>query len=72
LTAPAEVPDGVRASPSDVTRNAKKKEIHMKRRLTWLVLLGAAIVVTALCIGNVRATTADKFTSKTLYMGTFG
>ncbi len=44
----------------------------MKRRLTWLVLLGTAIVVTALCIGRVRATTADQFMSKTLYMGTFG
>jgi quercetin dioxygenase-like cupin family protein len=45
----------------------------MRQRLTWLVSFGAAIVVTALhCAGNVRATMPDKFTSKTLYLGTFG
>ena len=45
----------------------------MRRRLRWLVLLSAALVVTVLF--NARpamATPPDKFTSSTLALGRFG
>jgi hypothetical protein len=44
----------------------------MRRRLTWLVLLSAAIVVTALYVGNVLATPANGFVGTTLAKGTLG
>lgn len=45
----------------------------MRRRLTWLVLFSAAIVVTTLyCARNVWATPAVGFTPTTILMGTFG
>jgi len=44
----------------------------MRQRLTWLVLLSAAIVVTALFYaGSVRATAANGFKATTLVQGTF-
>jgi hypothetical protein len=53
-------------------RANEKKEIYMRRKLTWLVLLGAAIVVAALYAGNVLATSANGFTAKTIATGAFG
>ncbi len=44
----------------------------MRRKLAWFVLLGAAIVITALYTKNVRATTASGFTGTTLAVGRFG
>ena len=44
----------------------------MRRKLTWVVLLGAAIVVTALYAGNVGATPAAGFVGTTLAVGRFG
>ena len=45
----------------------------MKRRLMWLVLLSAAIAVTALYhVGTVRATSPSGFMSKTLAQGRLG
>jgi len=45
----------------------------MRRKLTWLVPLAAAIVVTALYAGNVLATPAGGgFTGTTLAVGRFG
>jgi hypothetical protein len=44
----------------------------MRRRLTWLVLLSAAIAVTALYTRNVLATPAKDFVGTTLAMGRFG
>ena len=45
----------------------------MRRRLTWLVLLSAAIVVTALYHArNVLGTPANGFTGTTLAVGRFG
>jgi uncharacterized cupin superfamily protein len=43
----------------------------MRRKLTWWVALGAAIVVAALYSANVMATPADRFTSTTLALGRF-
>lgn len=44
----------------------------MRRRQTWLALLSAAIVVTALYFpGNVRGTPPDGFTATTLAKGRF-
>jgi len=42
------------------------------RRSTWFVLLSAAIVITALCVGNALATPASGFASTTLALGRFG
>ncbi len=44
----------------------------MRRRLTWLALVSAAIVVTALYTRNVLATPASGFTGTTLAKGRFG
>lgn len=44
----------------------------MRRKLTWLVLLSAATVVTALYTRNVLATTASGFAGTTLAKGRFG
>src|SRR5713226_2497948 len=45
----------------------------MRRRLTWLVLLSAAIVVAALYLaGNALGTTANGFVGTTLAKGRFG
>lgn len=44
----------------------------MRRKLTWLMLLSAAIVVTALYTRNVLATPASGFVGTTLAKGTFG
>ena len=45
----------------------------MQRRLTWLVLLSAAIVVTALSTQErSMATPADGFVGTTLALGRFG
>jgi Cupin domain len=44
----------------------------MRRKLTWLVLLSAAIVVTALCTQKILATPASGFVGTTLAMGRFG
>jgi hypothetical protein len=50
-----------------------KKEIDMRRKLTWVVLLAAAIVVTALYpLGKVLATPSSGFMSTTLSLGQFG
>ena len=44
----------------------------MRRKLTWLVLLSAAIVVTALYARKVLATPPSGFTGTTLALGRFG
>jgi hypothetical protein len=44
----------------------------MRRKLTWMVLLGAAMVVTTLYVGNALATESVGFVSTTLAMGRFG
>jgi quercetin dioxygenase-like cupin family protein len=49
----------------------EQREADMRRKLTWL-LLGAAIVVTALHSGKVLATPSSGFTSTTLAQGRFG
>jgi quercetin dioxygenase-like cupin family protein len=56
-----------------VTELKQKKEVNMRRRLTWLVLLSAAIVVTALYHARtVLATPGEGFVSTTLSQGRFG
>jgi hypothetical protein len=51
----------------------REKGVDMRRKLTWLVLLSAAIVITALYHArNVSATTAGGFTGTTLAQGRFG
>lgn len=56
-----------------VTELNQKKEVNMRRRLTWLVLLSAAIVVTALYHARtVLATPGEGFVSTTLSQGRFG
>jgi len=44
----------------------------MRRKLAWLVLFGAAIVVTALYVGKAMATPASGFVGTTLALGRFG
>ncbi len=56
-----------------VTELNQKKEVNMRRRLTWLVLLSAAIVVTALYHARtVLATPGEGFVSTTLSQSRFG
>jgi hypothetical protein len=50
----------------------EKEEVSMRRKLTWLVLLGATIMVTVLYAGNVLATPAKDFVGTTLAVGRFG
>jgi hypothetical protein len=50
----------------------EKEEVSMRRKLTWLVLLGATIMVTVLYARNVLATPATDFEGKTLATGRFG
>jgi hypothetical protein len=71
LTAPTKVIDRVRASPSGDAN--EKEKVNMRKRLTCLVLLSAAIMVTALhYVGKVHATPSQGFTSTTLALGRFG
>jgi len=44
----------------------------MQRKLTWVVLLGAAVVVTALYVGKALATPSSGFVGTTLAVGRFG
>ena len=44
----------------------------MRRKLTWLVPLAAAIVITAIYAGNVLATPPGGFTGTTLAVGQYG
>ena len=44
----------------------------MRRKLTWLIGLGAAMVIAALYTGNAGATPASGFTATTLALGRFG
>ena len=44
----------------------------MRRKLAWLVLFGAAIVVTTLYVGKAMATPASGFVGTTLALGRFG
>jgi quercetin dioxygenase-like cupin family protein len=53
-------------------RRERAKEADMRRKLTWLLSLTVAIVVTALHVGSVLATQAEGFTSTTLAKGRFG
>ena len=46
--------------------------MRMRRKLTWLVLLSVAIVVTALYVGNVLGTPPSGFVGTTLAVGRFG
>jgi hypothetical protein len=50
----------------------QKKEINMRRNLTWAVLLVAAIAVTALYVGNALATPSSGYVGTTLAAGRFG
>jgi hypothetical protein len=70
LTAPTKVFHRVRASPSGDAN--EKREVNMRRKLTWVVLLSAVIVVTALYAKKALATTGSGFTSTTLALGRFG
>jgi quercetin dioxygenase-like cupin family protein len=59
-----------RASPlGDVNRT---KEIEMLKKLTWVALPCAAIVVAALYTGNGLATPSSGFSGTTIAMGQFG
>jgi cupin domain len=60
----------VRASPSGDA--IEKKEIDMRKKLTWVVLLSAVIAVTTLYTGKVLATPSSGFTGTTLSLGRFG
>jgi hypothetical protein len=44
----------------------------MRRKLMWVVVLGAVIVGAAAYVGNVRATPASEFTGTTIAVGRFG
>lgn len=44
----------------------------MQKKLTWLLLLGAAIMVAVFCTRNVLATPASGFVGTTLAVGRFG
>src|SRR5262249_15287588 len=56
-----------------IRRLQREKEDYMLRRLTWLVLLSAVIVVTAFYFtGRVLASPAEGFVGTTLAMGRFG
>jgi hypothetical protein len=70
LTAPAKVSDCVRASPSGDA--IEKKEVDMRKKLTWVVLLSAVIGGTILYTGKVLATPSSGFTGTTLSLGRFG
>jgi quercetin dioxygenase-like cupin family protein len=50
----------------------EEKESDMKRKVTALVLLSAAILVAAFYVRNARATTATGFVGTTLAVGRFG
>jgi hypothetical protein len=70
LTAPTQVSDSVRASRSGDAN--EKKEIDMRRKLTWVALFSAVIMVTALYTGNALATPAIGFVGTTVGLGRFG
>jgi hypothetical protein len=53
-------------------RRNEKEELDMKRKLTWVVLLGGAIIVAALYTGSAVATPASGFVGTTLALGRFG
>ncbi len=54
-------------------RQNEKRKVDMRKKLIWLVLLSAAIVVTAIFYaGNVRATMGNGFVAETLAQGTLG
>jgi quercetin dioxygenase-like cupin family protein len=72
LTAPAKVFDRLRAPAFGDAKRADK-EIHMRRKLTWVVLFTAVIMVTALYHAKkVMATPSEGFVSTTLALGQFG
>src|SRR5947208_3134280 len=63
--------DRVRASPSGDAN--EKKEVDMRRKLTWVLLFSAAILVTVLYHAKkALATPSQGFTSTTLSQGRFG
>jgi hypothetical protein len=71
LTKPTKRSDRVRAFPTGNTN--EKKEIEMRKKMTCVGLLSAAILVTALFYaGNVWATAANGFVGTTLAKGTLG
>src|SRR5262249_20429973 len=68
----------LRAPPRSVDANAKKGKLTMRhltkthQKITWLVLIGATVALTALYeASKVEATPADKFTGTTLGVGKF-
>jgi heme A synthase len=70
LTLPGKVSHCVRASPSGDA--IEKKEIDMRKKLKWVLLLSAVIAVTTLYAGKVLATPSSGFTGTTLSLGRFG
>jgi quercetin dioxygenase-like cupin family protein len=70
LTTLPKVSDCVRASPFGGAN--EKEEVNMRRKLTWLGVLGAVIVITALYAVHVLATPASAFVGTTLALGRFG
>jgi len=55
----------------DFTPESTTKEDGMRRKLTWMLLIGAAVVGAAVYGGNVFATPASGFTGTTLALGRF-
>ena len=58
--------------PEHVRTGNEKREVRMRRKLTWIVLFTAAIVVTAISARKALATSSSGFTSTTLALGRFG
>jgi hypothetical protein len=69
----SKVSDRVHASPFGDAKKKKQREVDMRRKLTWLVLACAAILIVAIHQEeNVLATPANGFKATTIATGTFG
>jgi cupin domain len=49
-----------------------KKELNMRRKLSWLMLFSATIVLTGIYVAKARATTASGFVGTTVAVARFG
>jgi hypothetical protein len=58
--------------PEHVCAGNEKREVGTRRKLTWILLFTAAIVVIATSARKVLATPASGFTGTTLALGRFG
>ncbi|MCU1305995.1 MAG: hypothetical protein JWN45_690 [Acidobacteriaceae bacterium] len=50
----------------------KKKELKMRRKLSWLMLFSATIVLTGIYVAKARATSVSGFVGTTVAMARFG